>query len=203
MPTPITGVTFNSIQTEFGGANPISMSEYRRGGVNVLTGQATSGTDGVAISTTGAIRVGMFRGLTKTSAVSATPNRSWSVSYTTLGSTAASATFGVNSLGGVFETGAASSDGFLITSNTWYTPTTAGIGNSFWIRATQTNLAGTALGAAIGTWISMANNVSWGVSRGAQIGTSTRNLTLEISSNSAGTAIVSTSTVSISSNRDI
>lgn len=66
MPVPTSPVSFSSIQAEFGGSNPISMSEYYRGGANVPTGQTTSSTDGVAISTGGSIRVGMFRGLTKT-----------------------------------------------------------------------------------------------------------------------------------------
>ena len=66
MTIPTTGVTFSSIQTEFGGANPVGLSEYHRGGTYVPSGQATSVTDGTAVSTSGLIRVGMFRGLTKT-----------------------------------------------------------------------------------------------------------------------------------------
>lgn len=66
MPVPSTNETLTSIQTEFGGSNPASMSEYYRGGANVPIGQATSGVDGTPISTSGPIRMGMFRGLTKT-----------------------------------------------------------------------------------------------------------------------------------------
>jgi hypothetical protein len=39
------------------------MSEYYRGGTYVGSGVATSATDGTAISTSGTIRVGMFRGV--------------------------------------------------------------------------------------------------------------------------------------------
>ncbi len=65
MTTPITNLKMSDIQTEFGGTNPAALSEYYRGGANVPIGQATSATDGVAISTTGTIRMGMFRGLSK------------------------------------------------------------------------------------------------------------------------------------------
>ena len=72
-----TNVSFSQIQTDFpaapglaAAANPISLSEYYRGNSGdfyVPLGQATSGTDGVAIPNSGAaIRVGMFRNLTRT-----------------------------------------------------------------------------------------------------------------------------------------
>lgn len=66
MPTPTGAISFSSIRAEFGGGAPDSLSEYYRGGANVPSNQATSATDGSAISTSGAIRVGTFRGLTKT-----------------------------------------------------------------------------------------------------------------------------------------
>ena len=56
-----TSPSLSQIQTEFGGSNPISLSEYYRGGANVPSVQHTSATDGNAISTSGAIRFGMFR----------------------------------------------------------------------------------------------------------------------------------------------
>jgi hypothetical protein len=65
MTTPTTNLKMSDIQTEFGGTNPAALSEYYRGGANVPIGQVTSATDGVAISTTGTIRMGMFRGLSK------------------------------------------------------------------------------------------------------------------------------------------
>jgi hypothetical protein len=62
-----TGLTMSSIQTEFGGINPVSISEYVRGGAYVGAGQAISGTDtnAIPVSTASPIRMGMFRGLTK------------------------------------------------------------------------------------------------------------------------------------------
>jgi hypothetical protein len=62
MPAPTTNVKLSNIQTEFGGANPISMSEYYRGGTNVPSGTTSAyGT----IPTSGAITVGVFRGTQK------------------------------------------------------------------------------------------------------------------------------------------
>jgi hypothetical protein len=69
MAVPTTAVTFSSIQTEFGGSTPISMSEYIRGAATayVPSNQDTSAVDGRSIPTTAInLAVGMFRGLTKT-----------------------------------------------------------------------------------------------------------------------------------------
>jgi hypothetical protein len=52
-------VKFSDLQSTFGGTNPISMSEYYRGGVNVPVG---TNTDGIPAS--GAIDVAAFRGTT-------------------------------------------------------------------------------------------------------------------------------------------
>lgn len=69
MTTPTTNISIGNIQTEFGGSNPASLSEYYRGGNGgtalVPANQPTSATDGTPISTSGLIRVGMFRGTTK------------------------------------------------------------------------------------------------------------------------------------------
>lgn len=56
-----TSPSLSEIQTEFGGSSPISLSEYYRGGSYVPAYQHTSAVDGNAISSSGAIRFGMFR----------------------------------------------------------------------------------------------------------------------------------------------
>lgn len=59
MAIPSTGaVSLSTVQTEFGGANPISLSEYYRNG-----GYVTSNNPGVPLS--GQISLGQFRGTTK------------------------------------------------------------------------------------------------------------------------------------------
>ena len=62
MPLPNTNVSFQAIQQEFGGSNPISLSEYYLGGGLVRTN--TNAPNG-PISSSGLISVGMFRGATQ------------------------------------------------------------------------------------------------------------------------------------------
>lgn len=52
-------ISFSQLQTEFGGANPISMSEYYAGGANVPS--STSGVNG-AVPTSGTISMSKFYG---------------------------------------------------------------------------------------------------------------------------------------------
>ena len=59
---PYTNVSLNSIQTELGGSNPISINEYYRGGSIVHINQTSpSGT----IPTSGQIDIAVFRGVVK------------------------------------------------------------------------------------------------------------------------------------------
>lgn len=63
MAIPSTGaVSFGDIQTEFGGSNPIGLSEYYAGGAYVPAG--TTGTNG-AVPSSGAICVNVFHGTSK------------------------------------------------------------------------------------------------------------------------------------------
>lgn len=65
MALPTSGtLTLAQIQTEFGGSNPISLSEYYAGGANVPSG--TSGTNG-AVPSSGTISVWNFYGTAKVS----------------------------------------------------------------------------------------------------------------------------------------
>lgn len=65
MAVPTTNVGFDSIQTEFGGANPLAMNNYYAGGANVPTG-TQSPVDPSPVPSSGAITFGEFRGCTKT-----------------------------------------------------------------------------------------------------------------------------------------
>lgn len=62
MTVPTTNVGFSSLQTEFGGSNPIGLSEYYRGGTYVRNN--TTAPNG-PIPTAGQISVGVFRGATQ------------------------------------------------------------------------------------------------------------------------------------------
>ena len=69
MAIPSTGsIAMSAIQTEYGGSNPISLSEYYSGGSNVPSG--ISGNNGT-IPTSGTIKMGDFRGSQNVAYVSA------------------------------------------------------------------------------------------------------------------------------------
>ena len=63
MALPITPLALSQIQTEFGGTNPISLSEYYRGGANVPTSTVDGGYGRPA--TSGPISMGTFRNTAK------------------------------------------------------------------------------------------------------------------------------------------
>lgn len=58
-------ISFSQIQAEFGGSNPISLSEYYRGGANVANDPFVYQGIDSDIPASGAIRLGNFRGTTK------------------------------------------------------------------------------------------------------------------------------------------
>jgi hypothetical protein len=85
-------------------------------------------------------------------------------------------------------------------SGNWATPTTTGIGSSYWIRATQTGSYGTGgfggatqYGSAKGVWHPISNTPYFGVSRTGN-GMGGFYYTLQIASNSGGSNIVATAT---------
>jgi len=193
MPVPTTNVTFSSIQTEFGGANPVNMSEYYRGGARVPAGTATSGTDGTAISTSGLIRVGMFRGTSQTPAN--TPNNSYEVWYQRFGVSFATATFATN--GVVTATGQGTQT--VDSTPDWYTPVTTSIGNGYWIRFVETSASGNGAqvsGDALNTWHQL--NISR--SRTASTGSAAEayyTYSYQISTSSSGTPVVASGSISL------
>jgi len=193
MTTPTTSLTFSSIQTEFGGANPISISEYYRGagGGYVPAGQATSATDGNAIATSGAIRIGTFRGVTKTVGVTV----AMAVTPTQIAGNA-NASGSVNATFSMLANGTCTGSATPITdtndySANWASPTTAGIGSSYWVRVTPT--AGAFTSGTSGTWVSLSSGQAWSKNTTGS-GTSTVTYTLEISSSSSGTPVLVTKT---------
>ncbi len=189
MPVPTTAVTLTSIQTEFGGVNPVNLSEYYRGGTYVPSGQSTSATDGTAISTSGTIRVGMFRGLTETvsGTVLASGTDIWNAADVEYFSAPSGASIVVNSDGTVTRTG----NETFGTPPGWFSPTTAGAGNSYWLRATVTS--GSPTTGTYNTWLALSSNRTFGVSR-ASTGTTTADITFEIATDSGGTNIIRTYT---------
>jgi hypothetical protein len=81
----------------------------------------------------------------------------------------------------------------------WTTPTTGGIGSSYWIRFTQTAGFGgsTETGSGRGIWNQLSGNPSFGLQRGGN-GAGSRTYTVQIASDSGGSNIVATTSVTIS-----
>jgi hypothetical protein len=63
MALPTTSLSFSALQTEFGGSNPISLGEYRRGGPYVPSG--TTSAYGTIPTSNSNINMGVFRGTQK------------------------------------------------------------------------------------------------------------------------------------------
>ena len=85
-------------------------------------------------------------------------------------------------------------EGQLGASN-WGTPTTAGIGSSYWVRFTRTtNPFAPGIATASTGWLQLSSNRGVGVYNPGAGGVATGIYTIEISTNSGGTAIVATAT---------
>jgi hypothetical protein len=91
---------------------------------------------------------------------------------------------------------AGTSNSGIQSAGNWASPTTTGIGSSYWVRFTETASSGagqTVYGSARGVWHQISSTLYFGVSRTAN-GGGYRTYTVEISSNSAGSNIVATKT---------
>ena len=88
------------------------------------------------------------------------------------------------------------SDSGIQSVGNWATPTTTGIGSSYWIRFTQTGSSGagqTEYGSPRGVWVQMSSVLYFGVSRTANGGGYIQ-YTVQIASDSGGSNIVATKT---------
>jgi hypothetical protein len=85
-------------------------------------------------------------------------------------------------------------EGTIATGN-WGTPTTAGIGSSYWVRFTRTtNVFPPSTASPSTGWLQLSSNQSVTVYNNTSGGVVTGVYTVEISTNSGGTAIVATAT---------
>lgn len=141
--------------------------------------------------------------------VSSTSGSSWSMS-SLYGKSAI--TISLSSLSGVYGTaesgtayaeitfytdgsvGYAASDGSGSQPN-WASPTTTGIGSSYWIKLTQTASYSTTTetGSSRGVWLQISSNLTFGVSR-TLTGAGGRTYTVQIATDSGGSNIVATKT---------
>jgi hypothetical protein len=90
--------------------------------------------------------------------------------------------------------GWAGSDGSGSFTN-WATPTTGGVGSSYWVRFTQTSSVSTTTetGSARSTWVALSGSPYFGVQRNLG-GYGSRTYTIQIASDSGGSNIVATVT---------
>lgn len=189
-----------SIRGVFTGGVPTSLSSFYRGGGRVPLSQANVGYG--LIATSGAISMGTFRGAAAGGSV--TSRGYGSSAYNNINGNdvgaavffAANGTVELRANGTTVDTGSGP-DG-------WYNPTTPGIGSSFWIRARNISLSGggpgvlssdvyssSTLSMNLGQQFSL--NGSWTGSSYVSIAS----FIVDISTNSAGTNIVASHTISL------
>jgi hypothetical protein len=211
MTIPTTNVTLTDIQTEFGGTAPINLSEYYAGGPYVPNPPPTSGSQTGPIPTSGPIKIGFFKGVTKVVAPVYAPWQAESLvgnSVTTSSHDGLIVEFLFNNgqFAGLSDTGdttiTTNTVGTVLSPTYWYSNTpTPGIGNSYWVRCTVTS--GTPCNNydpsyPPGVWNTISGSPYFGYSVNAsgpisQSGT----FLIEISDSAAGTNILATGSMSI------
>jgi hypothetical protein len=165
MAIPSSGaLALSAIQTEFGGANPISLSEYYAGGARVPAG--TTGTNG-AVPSSGTISVSKFYG---TTAETVTISDQF-VTATRVASGTAVTVYQLASTGDINRT---------VNTNTtdigdWITPKSAASGYEVF----ATLVSGTLTSGTTGSWLALSSSRSWNVNR-STFGTSTAVVGLQI-----------------------
>jgi hypothetical protein len=190
MPLPSSGpLSLNDIQTEFGGTNPISLSEYYAGGANVPAG--TTGTFGAVPTIGNPISIRNFYGTSKI------VYRLDSGTYSDFAVSPldAQTTLFVGSDGsldiGTFNSG-------VLANYNWITPTATA--STHFVRLTPTS--GTFSGSTTSAWLALTTSAQWFVNQ-TGFGLNTATGTLAISTNSGGTNIVATATITLRAQVDI
>lgn len=147
MPLPSSGpLSLNDIQTEFGGTNPISLSEYYAGGANVPAG--TTGTYGV-VPSSGTISIRNFYGTSKV--VISIFNDS--VNFSSGGLTSATAGYRLTS-GGQIEH---NQQNIYSNVGEWITPTSQA--SNYEVFAALD--FGTLSSGTTGSWLALSSNQEW------------------------------------------
>lgn len=164
MALPTTSLSFSALQTEFGGSNPISLSEYYRGAGGGYVPLGTTSAYGT-IPTSGQISLGVFRGTQKAAAdvvsiandfIAADSVYESDLDFNT-------ATYGIRSNGTIDATytsngGYAGTDGVTNGTN-WITPTTSA--SLYEVRATKVSGDTPNAGSALNTWLPCTTTRSW------------------------------------------
>ena len=180
LPASGNSISLNQVNTELG-RTATALIEMNDAAVRTLFGVGGSGTT-----------ISMSSGFGK-SAITISLASLTSVFGTAYPGNTAYAELIFNSNGTIQQ---GTSDSGIQNVGNWATPTTTGIGSSYWVRFTETSSSGagqTVYGSARGVWHQISSTLYFGVSRTAN-GGGYRTYTVEISSNSGGSAIVATKT---------
>jgi hypothetical protein len=190
---PATGaISFSAIQTEFArsGANPIGLSEYKRGGSYVFT--TDTGVSGIP-TTNSNISVNAFHGAARATTGPVSPLTGMNITATYGG--AATMTDGVS----IVTNGTIAGSGSLNYAGpaNWYSPTTTGIGSSYWVKFTLNSGSAWAAGLVNNTIYALtaSRTIQWSTTIGT---TKTASVTVSIYSDSGGTTLVSSGTMAVS-----
>jgi len=172
LPTPGVSLSLSQIQGEFGGANPISMSEYYAGGTYVPAG--TTGSNG-AVPANGTISISQFYGTSNIVI-------NFSNEFISAGRTGAAATasYRINNDGFVYY----GINGTFTSQYQWITPTSAA--NDYEVYATLTSGIGFTAGT-FDAWVAVSGDPTWTLTQ-ATIGTNIADVIYHI--RTVGTATV-------------
>ena len=90
-----------------------------------------------------------------------------------------------------------------VADSNWATPTTTGIGSSYWLKLTLGSGSGTATGGsdATGVWLALSSTRNYGILAAPAGQVRNRNLTYQIASDSGGVTIVGSGNISLESDR--
>lgn len=150
MPLPTSGaISLGAIQTEFGGSNPASASEYYAGGSYVPSG--TSGTNG-AVPSSGSLAFSKFYGTSKP-VISISNQDIFNTVYN-----AAAAGYQLNSDGKAYATYNTGGPDLL---ESWVTPNSASAGYEVYV--TVGTGSSTVYGSSVNTWLSLGTTREWNV----------------------------------------
>lgn len=166
-------ISLSQVQTEFGGSNPVSMSEYYAGGTYVPSG--TSGVNG-SVPTSGTIAMSKFYG---TSSVLVSFG-DYALVINASGSGDVQYQFGSD--------GKHRDVSNSVVIGDWVVPN--GNASNYEVKATV--VFGTILGAATGSWLACTSSRTWYI-EGLSSGTYTGGITVEVRPTGGGSVLDSAS----------
>lgn len=146
-------ISFSDLQTEFGGSNPISLSEYYAGGAYVPGG--TTGTNG-AVPSSGTISMSQFYG---TSNVVVTIADQFITATRVGASVTATALYGLDATGTAYK----GVNGNTTFFSNWISPTS--VASNYEVYATLSS--GSLSTGTTGSWLALSSSRTWGVNRSA------------------------------------